>query len=257
VSGDTREPWEEVPADEARDAEPETVSDPPGETDATADPGVPVAPRAGGPDEAGTGEGGPDASPGDDSSPGDETSPGDDARPGDDAIPGEGTEPRADPAGDPADLGAGEGDGDVAGEVDLLGQALRERDDYLDALRHLRADFENYRKRVAKQQADLSAHAAESLVEKLIPALDVADLAVVHGASGEVEQVWKALLDALEREGLGRIEPTAGQSFDPNLHEAVSHEEGDGGGQEVVDLLRAGYSWKGRVLRPAMVKVRG
>ena len=245
MSGDTREPWEEVPAEEARDGEAETGWDPPGEAAAAADVGAPGGAVAGGSDESGIGAGGPDATAGEVAGSSPSGAGGDEA------------EQRADQVADPGDVPSGEGDADIAGEVDLLGQALRERDDYLDALRHLQADFENYRKRVAKQQADLSAHAAESLVEKLIPALDVADLAVVHGASGEVEQVWKALLDALEREGLGRIEPLAGQSFDPTLHEAVSHEEGGGGAQEVVDLLRAGYSWKGRVLRPAMVKVRG
>ena len=191
--------------------------------------------------------------------------PGDDAPggagpagPGDASASGEGTGAGEEQGAD-EEPGPGEpaGAGEIAGDVDLLGEALRERDDYLDALRHLQADFENYRKRVAKQQADLSARAAESLVEKLLPALDVADLAVAHGASGEVEQVWKALLDALGREGLERIDPVGGGGFDPNCHDAVAHEEGDGGGQEVAEVLRAGYSWKGRVLRPAMVKVRG
>ncbi len=168
-----------------------------------------------------------------------------------------GEEPRA---GDEPQAGGEPQVGDEPGsasEEDLLARALGERDDYLDALRHLQADFENYRKRVAKQQAELTARAAESLVEKLLPALDVADLAVAHGAGGEVEQVWKALLDALEREGLERIDPVGGGGFDPSLHDAVAHEEGDGSVQEVAEVLRAGYSWKGRVLRPAMVKVRG
>ena len=143
-------------------------------------------------------------------------------------------------------------------EVDLLAVALRQRDDYLDALQRLQADFENYKKRVAKQQADISARAAESLVEKLFPALDVADLAVAHGAGEEVKQIWTALLEPLEREGLERID-LAGGAFDPTRHDAVAHEPGeDGAGQqEVAEVLRAGYAWKGRVLRPAMVKVRG
>ena len=64
------------------------------------------------------------------------------------------------------------------------------------------------------------------------------------------------LLDALEKGGLVRMSPE-GQPFDPNLHEAVLHEEGDGGEIVVLESLRTGYSWGGRVLRPAMVKVRG
>ncbi|HLI00597.1 MAG TPA: nucleotide exchange factor GrpE [Acidimicrobiales bacterium] len=140
-------------------------------------------------------------------------------------------------------------------ELDLLSVALRERDDYLDALKRMQADFENYKKRVAKQQADSVARAAEALVDKLLPALDTADLAVAHVDSDEVRQVRGALIDALEREGLERIAPE-GAPFDPTRHEAVAHEPGDGG-QQVAEVLRAGYAWKGRVLRPAMVKVRG
>jgi molecular chaperone GrpE len=141
-----------------------------------------------------------------------------------------------------------------AGETELQVVA-RERDEYLDALKRLQADFENYKKRMIKQQTEHLERAAQSLVEKLLPALDAADLAVVHGGGEEVKHVWTTLLDTLEREGLERIDPTGGE-FDPNLHEAVAHEPGYGE-QEVSEVLRAGYRWKGRVLRPAMVKVRG
>jgi molecular chaperone GrpE len=136
-----------------------------------------------------------------------------------------------------------------------LADAWRERDEYLDALRRLQADFENYKKRVTKQQADVAARATEALVEKLFPALDIADLAMAHSNGEEVKQIWSALLDALGGAGLERIAPDGG-SFDPNRHDAVAHEPGDGD-QEVAEVLRAGYAWKGRVLRPAMVKVRG
>ena len=89
-------------------------------------------------------------------------------------------------------------------------------------MRRTQADFENYRKRVMKQQADDVARAAEILVEKLLPVLDACDGAVRHGAV-EVEPVFAALLGTLEKEGLGRIDPV-GEAFDPNLHEAVMHE---------------------------------
>jgi molecular chaperone GrpE len=183
--------------------------------------------------------------------------------PGDDPTPAEAEAPLA-----PEELGADpaiQADGAVeatdeaasAGEVveDDLTRVTRERDDYLDALRRLQADFENYKKRIIKQQTEHLERAAASLVEKLLPVLDTADLAVAHGGGEEVKQVWTALLDALEREGLERIDPSGG-AFDPNLHDAVAHEPGDGD-QEVAEVLRAGYRWKGRVLRPAMVKVRG
>jgi molecular chaperone GrpE len=134
-----------------------------------------------------------------------------------------------------------------------------ERDDYRDALVRLQADFENYKKRMIKQQTDHLERAAGALVDKLLPVLDTADLAVAHGAGEDVKQVSAALANVLEREGLERIDPV-GERFDPTLHDAVAHEPGDGsdaGVQEVAEVLRAGYRWKGRVLRPAMVKVKG
>lgn len=143
----------------------------------------------------------------------------------------------------------------VSEDIDELALAHAERDSYLDDLRRLQADFENYKKRMVKQQTDHAARAAESLVDKLLPVLDTADLAASHGAGEDLAQVRAVLLEALEREGLERI-ATAGAPFDPNVHDAVAHEPGEGD-QEVAEVLRAGYRWKGRVLRPAMVKVRG
>jgi molecular chaperone GrpE len=130
-----------------------------------------------------------------------------------------------------------------------------ERDDYRDALIRLQADFENYKKRMIKQQTDHLERAAGTLVEKLLPVLDTADLALAHGSGEDVKQLAGTLSNVLEREGLERLDPL-GTPFDPTLHDAVAHEPGEGG-QEVVEVLRAGYRWKGKVLRPAMVKVRG
>ncbi|HEY3810916.1 MAG TPA: nucleotide exchange factor GrpE [Acidimicrobiales bacterium] len=142
-------------------------------------------------------------------------------------------------------------------EPDLLGELSRERDEYRDALIRLQADFENYKKRMIKQQTDHLERAAELLVDKLLPVLDTADLALAHGGGEDVKQVVGALSSVLEREGLERIDPNGGP-FDPTLHDAVAHEPDDSdGGPEVAEVLRAGYRWKGRVLRPAMVKVRG
>jgi molecular chaperone GrpE len=140
---------------------------------------------------------------------------------------------------------------------DPVAVAVRERDEYKDALIRLQADFENYKKRMIKQQTDHLERAAETLVDKLLPVLDTADLALAHGGGEDIKQVMGTLSGVLEREGLERIDPIGGP-FDPTLHDAVAHEPGDGDGQqEVVEVLRAGYRWKGRVLRPAMVKVRG
>jgi len=151
---------------------------------------------------------------------------------------------------------------DVEADIDLAVLA-KERDEYLDALRRLQADFENYKKRMVRQQTEHLERAAEALVMKLLPVFDTADLAIAHsgGSSGDgggfdaVQQVWTALFDALSKEGLERIDPVS-EPFDPNEHEAVMHEPGEGPAK-VVDVMRAGYRWKGRVVRPAMVKVAG
>lgn len=141
--------------------------------------------------------------------------------------------------------------------IGLLERTTIERDEYLDTLRRNQADFENYRKRAAKQVADDAARAVEGLVEKLLPVLDACDAAVHHGAT-EVEPVYAALLGALEKEGLVRVAPHD-EAFDPNVHEAVMHEPADEDqtGTVVSDVMRPGYLWKGRVVRPAMVKVKG
>ena len=82
------------------------------------------------------------------------------------------------------------------------------------------------------------------------------EAALGHNAD-EVEPIYKTMLDTLEREGLERLDPV-GEVFDPNLHEAVMHEEGEPGEEPtVVASLRTGYAWKGKVIRPAMVKVKG
>jgi molecular chaperone GrpE len=137
-------------------------------------------------------------------------------------------------------------------EVDLE-LLLAEREQYLDAYRRAQADFENYRKQAQKRQEDAVVRALGSFVEKLLPVLDACDAALAHGAT-EVEPVLAALYGALGKEGLERIDPK-GATFDPAEAEAVLHEPGEGGEQVVSEVLRAGYRWRGRVLRPAMVKV--
>ena len=136
----------------------------------------------------------------------------------------------------------------------LATELAAERDDYLDQLRRLQADFENYRKRVLKQQEETAERATEGLVADLLPVLDACDAAAQHGddAAGPIA---KALAEVLEKQGLVKLAPE-GETFDPNHHEAVAHEPGDGE-SVVTEVLRPGYVWKGRVLRPAMVRVRG
>ena len=137
--------------------------------------------------------------------------------------------------------------------LDDLAKLAAERDDYLEQLKRITADFDNYRKRMLKQQSEQVERAAESLVDKLLDTLDTFDLALAHGEG--FDQVHATLLGVLEKEGLQRIDPK-GQPFDPNEADAVAHEDADDG-PLVAEVLRPGYRWKGRVLRPAMVKVRG
>ena len=137
--------------------------------------------------------------------------------------------------------------------LDDMDRLQSERNDYLDQLLRTRADFDNYRKRVVKQQSEHELRAAEALVEKLLEPLDTVDLAVSHGQG--FEQARDMLVGVLRKEGLERIDPV-GKPFDPNEADAVAHEDGDGG-PVVAEVLRPGYRWKGRVIRPAMVKVKG
>ncbi len=155
----------------------------------------------------------------------------------------------------------------LAEEADPRETLARERDEYLLALQRTQADFENYRKRIARQQQEQAARASGDLVSKLLPVLDTLDLAEAHlNESLEVSDDGKALrasramlLDILAKEGLERVDQ-AGVPFDPSVHDAVAHSEGDpgDGGETVVEeVLRSGYRWKGQVLRAAMVRVRG
>lgn len=137
--------------------------------------------------------------------------------------------------------------------LDDMDRLQSERNDYLDQLLRTRADFDNYRKRIVKQQSEHELRAAEALVEKLLEPMDTLDLAVTHGQG--FQQARDMLVNVLTKEGLERIDPV-GEPFDPNEADAVAHEDGDGG-PVVAEVLRPGYRWKGRVIRPAMVKVKG
>ncbi len=218
---------------------------------------------------------------------------------------------------------------------DDLQKIAAERDEYLQALQRLQADFDNFRKRAMRQQTETLERASEGLLKELLPVLDALDLALAHhadttmpegagagaatggAASGapngrdgddkaahsSLVQVGSLLRDTLGREGLERID-AVDVAFDPTMHDAVAHEpadedSGNGGGTggsgadgegdesteiagagqagdstgtghgeapdhpahpaqpSVSEVLRAGYRLKGRVIRPAMVKVKG
>ncbi len=128
-----------------------------------------------------------------------------------------------------------------------------ERDQFRDAYQRAAADFDNFRKNTQRRQDDELTRALGGFVERLLPVLDACDGALTHGG-GEAAPIMAALLAALEKEGLARVDPL-GEVFDPTVAEAVVHEPGDGGEHVVAEVMRAGYIWQGRVLRPAMVKV--
>ena len=149
------------------------------------------------------------------------------------------------------------GDVDEAAEVveHDIDALIAERDQYKDIALRLQADFENYRKRVTTQTELDVANATGRIADALLPVLDACEAAFAHGVDG-VEPIWSALMGALARQGLEALD-LQGKPFDPALAEAVIHEPGEGDEAVVSDTLRTGYVWKGRVLRAAMVKVKG
>jgi molecular chaperone GrpE len=148
---------------------------------------------------------------------------------------------------------------DVAAEDELTAVA-RERDEYLDALQRLKAEFDNYRKRVARDQQELAARAHERLVKELVPILDDLERALEAVRQHEeakleegVRLVHRSLADLLTREGLTEVDATG--KFDPHTQEALlsqpsAEEEGS-----VIQVLQKGYKLGDRVLRPARVVI--
>ncbi|HET7647993.1 MAG TPA: nucleotide exchange factor GrpE [Gaiellaceae bacterium] len=144
--------------------------------------------------------------------------------------------------------------------VDELESAQKERDEYLDALQRLKAEFDNYRKRVARDQGDQVARAAERLVRQLLPVLDDLERALEFAAAHEEAQledgvrlVHRSLADALAKEGLAEI-PTDGR-FDPHTQEALLSQPSEAEEGTVIQVLQKGYTLGDLVLRPARVVV--
>lgn len=135
-------------------------------------------------------------------------------------------------------------------------EPLVEPHDYLDDLKRLQAEFDNYRKRVMREAAAASDRGAARVIEDLLPVLDNFERAISHGEGGEgVQLVLKELKESLEREGLEEV-PGEGAAFDPNVHEAVESREVEGLEESaIVEVYRRGYLHKGLLLRPAMVVV--
>jgi len=152
-------------------------------------------------------------------------------------------------------------DEEPAVEPDPLAELTRERNEYLDALRRLKAEFDNYRKRTARDQEALVARAHERLVKELLPVLDDLERALAAAETHEEAQleegvrlVHRSLVDALRKEGLAEIE-TDGR-FDPNVHEALlSQPDDEKESGEILDVVQKGYRIADKVVRPARVIV--
>ena len=153
-------------------------------------------------------------------------------------------------------------------ELEILRQSFEDKkklaDTYYDQLLRLKAEFDNYRKRVEKEKEELIKFGKEELVVKLLDILDSLDLALTstkdekneHKSIREgVELIHKQFREVLEKEGIRKLE-VQGQKFDPNLHYAVEYQESDKHeDNEIIKEIRPGYLLYERVIRPAMVVV--
>jgi len=156
-----------------------------------------------------------------------------------------------------------EGD-EVAAELDELAEAQRERDNYLELAQRARADFENYRRRVAGETAEAERRGRAAVAKGLLPAIDNLERALAADESGGadglasgVRLVLEEMRGALERAGVHSYDP-AGERFDPNLHEAISTGAAEGAEPgTVIETLERGYRVDSQVIRPARVVVSG
>lgn len=152
-------------------------------------------------------------------------------------------------------------------EVDMLNEELssekKRNEELLTRMKYMQADLENYRKRMEKEMKEAGESLARTLVGKLLTVQDELDLAVKHAKKGKADgeiieglgMVRRNLEAALESVGVERIE-SVGMQFDPSLHEAVEKVQGRAPGKDIVlEEVRPGYTFRGQLLRPSMVKV--
>ncbi len=139
-------------------------------------------------------------------------------------------------------------------------QLVREKTDLQDRVLRLQAEFDNFRKRTEKDRADFAQYAGMEVVREILPVLDNFDLALKADASGKdyvkgVEMIYDRLASTLKKMGLEPIE-TKGAAFDPHLHQAVEKvQTEDAEDHTVISDFQRGYKFKGKLLRPSMVKV--
>ena len=136
------------------------------------------------------------------------------------------------------------------------GLEANETENYLEDLKRVQAEFDNYRKRMLREQTQLAQRASARVIERLLPILDNFESAISHGEGGSgVELVYRELRKLMEDEGLKEIE-AEGTPFDPNKHEAFEAVEDDSVDVPTVrSVLRRGYFFKDQVMRPSMVSV--
>jgi molecular chaperone GrpE len=152
-------------------------------------------------------------------------------------------------------------------QADMLKEELdaekRRNEELLTRLKYMQADLENSRKRMEKEMKEAGESLARTLVGKLLTVQDELDLAVKHAKKGKADgeiieglgMVRRNLEAALESVGVERIE-SVGMPFDPSLHEAVEKVQGRAPGKDIVlEEVRPGYTFRGQLLRPSMVKV--
>ncbi|MGH3063638.1 MAG: nucleotide exchange factor GrpE [Gaiellaceae bacterium] len=145
-------------------------------------------------------------------------------------------------------------------ETGELETVQRERDELVDTVQRIQADFENYRKRAARDQQSLVARAHERLVKELLPVLDDLERALEAAEAHEeakleegVALVARSLADILRKEGLEEV-ATDGR-FDPHVHEALLSQPSEADEGAVIEVIQKGYRLGDRVLRPARVVV--
>jgi molecular chaperone GrpE len=155
--------------------------------------------------------------------------------------------------------------GEPSGEEDPANEEERivdnDPENYLELAQRIQADFENYRKRAAREAAAAGERAKSGLIRELLPVVDNLERALASAEEGEqhlaegVRLVHSELIAVLERNGIEQFDPS-GEKFDPAEHEALSvRDEGESG--LVVDVVEKGYRSNGTVLRPARVVVSG
>jgi molecular chaperone GrpE len=169
--------------------------------------------------------------------------------------------PASDDAEEPAKTSARQGPG-APTEIDAEVQKLKsERDTLLDRLARLQAEFENARKRAAREQQEFRDFATSDAIKALLPVVDSFERALqsrtkqLEEFRGGIELIYRQLQDVLAKLGVRPI-PAKGEVFDPHVHEAVEMvETTDVPDHQVIDEFQRGYKLKDRLLRPAMVKV--